>query len=110
MGINGLSIRNQEISKTKIYKKAMSIIIEDILRFHSLNPIPIPISPKTPKYIWNLVLFHISNTPRIRLLWNSLLTGYQWIRSILRKQSVDTLDIANISVLFNHSQDITFLM
>lgn len=105
--INGLSIRNQQISNTKIYKKAMRIIIGDILRFQSLEQ---QHSIESPKYIWNLVLFHVSNTPRIRLLWNSLLTGYQWIHSILRKQSVDTLDIANIAVLFNHSEDITFLM
>jgi len=90
--------------------KAMKLLILDILK--NLKTSNHGFIPSTPQYIWNLVQYHLSSTLKIKLLYNSLMTGYQWIRSVLKSGSdgIDTLDIVNIAVLFHHSEDITFLM
>ena len=112
--MNGLSVTEQPISKKKKYQKVMKRILKDILRalIWKLH------EAETPKYVCDLVLFHHSCASRVRLLYNELLAEYQWLDRILKSKSsdlsdsntVDTLNIANIAVLFCHSDDITFMM
>ena len=104
--INGLSVTEQSILKKNKYQKAMKCIIKDILRalIWQLH------QAEAPEYVRNLVLFHHSSTSSVRLLYQELLSEYQWLDTILKSTSNDTLDIVNIAVLFCHSDDITFMM
>ena len=127
--MNGLSVMGQPISKKKKYQKVMRRIIKDLLRslIWQLQ------DAETPKYVCDLVLFHHSCTSRVRLLYNEIMAEYQWLSSILKSDSAEdsdsasdfdsdsesasqdtnettTLNIANIAVLFCHSDDITFMM
>ena len=148
--MNGLSVTEQPISKRKKYQKVMKRIIKDILRalIWKLH------EAETPKYVRDLVLFHHSCASRVRLLYDELMTKYQWLHCVLKRtrtrvlrsrytnstdsdsdyewdlnqhvgygqyggyheyiaygtDETNTLDVANIAVLFCHSDDITFMM
>lgn len=82
------------------------MIIRDILRSLDTEDQ----EAETPKYIQHLVLYHHSSTPRVRLLYNELLTEYEWLDCILKGETDDTLDFVNIAALFCNSESITFLM
>ena len=104
--MNGLAVREQPIITQKSSQKAMKLIAADILRALMWQQQ----DAKTPKYVRNMVLYHHSNASRVRLLYDELLTVYQWLDCILKSESADCLNFANIAVLFCHSDDITFLM
>ena len=107
--MDGFSVKNQPIVNRKRDQKMMKHIVKDVL--HSLL---LRLSEtKTPKYVHELVLFHHSAASHIRLIYDELLTEYKWLDSILKNNAavdVSTLDIANIALLFCHSEKITFLM
>ena len=104
--MNGLSVMEQPILTRKKHQKAMKWIIKDILRaiVWQLH------QAEAPEYVRNLVLFHHSCASCVRLLYHELLSEYEWLNTILKSTSNDTLNIANIAVLFCHSDDITFMM
>ena len=104
--INGLSLMEQEIMRKRNSQKAMKVLIRDILRSLVLRRYEC----EAPKYIQDLVLFHHASTPRVRLLYHELLTEYKWLHCILKKDAADTLNIANIAVLFCHSDEVIFVM
>ena len=103
--MKGQSLTDELIMRKKKYQKAMRILFRDILKSQISET-----NTKTPKYVLNLALFHHSSTPNVRLLYHEMLAEYKWLHSILRSDSTDTLDIANIAVLFCQSETITFLM
>ena len=104
--MNGLAVREQPIATQKSSQKAMKFICADILRALMWQQQDV----KTPKYVRNMVLYHHSNASRVRLLYDELLTVYQWLDCILKSESAEHLNFANIALLFCHSDDITFLM
>lgn len=104
--MNGLSVKDQLIANSKKYQKAMKTIICDALR----DLIEQQHEAKTPKYIQDLVRYHLSTTPNVRLLYAELMSEYQWLNSILKSESDDILNIPNIAVLFCKSDEVTFMM
>ena len=104
--INGLSMAGQPITSKKSSQKAMKAIICDVLRTLSGNNY----DAKTPKYIQELMMYHVTSASCIRLLYHELITEYQWLDCILKSENTNTLNIANIAVLFSHSDELTFMM
>ena len=103
--VNGLSIAGQPITSKKSSQMAMRSILADVLRALIWQR-----EAKTPKYIKNMVLYHHSRASRVRLLYDELMSSYQWLGCILKSESGDVVNFANIAVLFCHSDDITFMM
>ena len=102
--MNGLSLKEQEILKKKKSQRTMKVLIKDILRSLVLKQHEC----ESPKYIQDLVLFHHQSTHRIRLLYDEMISEYQWLDCILKNgQSVD---MVNIAILFSHSEHIIFRM
>ena len=113
--INGLSVKEQLIITKKSSQKAMKTMICDFLR----SLIGQQQDVKTPQYIQNLMRYHLSSTSNVRLLYDELLTDYQWLHCILKTdgarinteiEGAENLNIVNIALLFCHCDDITFLM
>ena len=129
--MGGFSIQDQPIMKRKKDQKMMKLIIKDVLRslVWQLH------EAETPKYVHEMVLFHQSAASHIRLIYDELLTEYKWLDCILKNSTniaVDTeslshsqssshgddtleldagtVNVANIVLLFCHSESITFLM
>ena len=90
------------LRKQKIQRRMNRIFI-DQMKTRLMEPELL----NTPEYVRSLILYQISSFPDIKLNYKELLDGYEWMRPILRKDD-RTLDIANISALFNHSKSITF--
>ena len=123
--IHGKSLKNQPIVNLKKQQKAMKKIIKDVVRSFAPqydNVGNVVDLDETPKYIKNLVLFHLEETPEIRLIHDELLSEYEWLSCILKRKKKDltdspwadqlkgTLNIENIAVLFRNSESITFMM
>ena len=104
--INGFSVKEQRIMNKKLDQKLMKQIVRDVLRslLWRLH------EAVTPQYVHGLVLFHLSAASSVYLIYNELLTDYKWLDCILKNSSTDTLDIANIALLFCHSESMTFMM
>ena len=102
--MNGLSLKEQEILKKKKSQRTMKVLIKDILRSLVLKQHEC----ESPKYIQDLVLFHHQSTHRIRLLYDEMISEYQWLDCILKNGQ--TVDMVNVAILFSHSEHITFRM
>ena len=63
-----------------------------------------------PQYISNLLEYHITTTKHVRLLYGELLMQHKWLHCILKSRSANTVDIANIAVLFNYADTISFVL
>ena len=104
--MNGFSVKNQRILSHQKDQKMMKRIVRDVLRSFLLRLE----EAETPKYVHELMLYHFSSANRIQLIYDELATDYKWMDCILKKPSTETVDIANIALLFCHSESITFLM
>ena len=63
-----------------------------------------------PEYISDLVKFY-SNTKQIKVLYGEIIKEeYEWLRFILMSSTANTVDIANIAVLFHKADVITFVL
>ena len=102
----GLSVKDQSIITKKRDQRMMGRIVKDVLRslVWRLD------DAETPKYVHELMLFHLSTAAHIQLIYNELLTEYKWLDCIFKNPRTETLDFANIALLFCHSESITFLM
>ena len=104
--INGLSMAGQPITSKKSSQRVMKAIVCDVLRTLSGDNH----DSKTPKYIQDLVMYHLTSASCVRLLYHELITEYQWLDCILKSGNSNTLNIANIAVLLSHSDEVTFMM
>ena len=126
--MNGLSVKQQLITTKKSSQKTMKIMICDVLRSLIWEQHDV----KTPKYVQNLVRYHLLSVSNVRLLYEELITDYQWLHCILKTdgarintetdsesdsdsesqeiEGAENLNIVNIAVLFCHCDDITFIM
>ena len=123
--INGKSFKEQPIASTPKDQQCMTAIIKDVVRSlipqydDSGNVVDLD---ETPKYIKNLALFHLEETPQICLIYHELLSGYEWLSCILKRKKKDlkdskkayqlkgTLNLENVAMLFCNSESITFRM
>ena len=96
------------IQSNKRHQKFMKYIIRDGIR----SLIGLGFECQTPKYIQDLFLFHRSTASQVQLIYDELVAEYEWLHCILKKppSDQDTLNIANIGLLFSDSESITFLM
>ena len=104
--MNGLSNKKQPITTKKSNQRAFRMIAADVLRALMWQQQ----DAKTPKYVRNMVLYHHSNAVRVRLLYDELLSSYQWMHCILKSKSGGILSFANVAIFFCHSDNITFIM
>ena len=102
----GLSVKDQSIMTKKRDQRMMRRIVKDVLRslVWRLD------DAETPKYVHELMLFHLSAATQIQLIYDELLTEYKWLDCIFKNPRTETLDFVNIVLLFCHSESITFLM
>lgn len=104
--MDGLSVKQQPIISKKRDQKMMKRMIKDVLRslIWRLD------DAETPKYVHELMMFHVSNVVRVQLIYDELLTEYKWLECIFKDVITDTLNFANIAFIFCHSENITFSM
>ena len=104
--MDGFSVKEQPIVNRKRDQKVMKRVIRDVLRSLMLRLE----EAESPEYVHNLMLYHMSAASRITLLYDELLADYKWLDCILKDENTETLHIADIALLFSHSESITFLM
>ena len=109
---------NLQISKMVLSPKAMSPKDGDEnLPITKLMPSPkamslkkVPKQAKLPQYISDLVKFY-SDTKQIKVLYGEVIKEeYEWLHSILKSKTANTVNIANIAVLFHKAEVITFVL
>ena len=103
--INGRRLEHQSIWNSRKSQKWMNCIIRDHL-YHQLSQRD---KVETPQYVSSLVSYQMSSTEHIRLNWNEMKSGYEWMNSIVKLDN-GHLDIGNIAVLFADSSSITFVV
>lgn len=104
--INAVSVKGQPISANKDSQYIMQHIIKDVL----CSLIQRENRTTLPEYVRTLALRQSSNAAKIQLIYDELLTEYQWLDCIFKDLSTNTLDIANIALLFDSAERVTFEM
>lgn len=103
--MNGKSLNDRPIwSNTNDYvrhKTKMNCIVKDLLYVQSKDA-----QLECPQYVLSLAAYQLKSTKHIRLNWNEMKSGYQWMSCILKSES--TLNLANIAALFSDATSITF--
>ena len=103
--INGRPLHDQSIWNNKKTQKWMNCVIKDHLH-HQLSQSD---QVETPQYVSSLVSYQMASVGHVRLNWNEMKSGYQWMSSVLNSHD-NQLDIGNIAVLFTDSSSITFVV
>ena len=116
--MNAKSLRNQvdwtnATGKKRIQnEKRMNCIVKDLLGARLEQN-----EMECPQYVMKLASYQKSSTKNVRLDYIELKRGYQWINCILKsgkcedsKKQIETLNVSNIAVLFNHAESITFVV
>lgn len=104
--IDGLPLNDSKSVATAKDVKRLLRILEHLLLvlLHKRQNSAIPL------YIQELVWFQLSSTPRVRLLYDEMMNGHQWLECVSKTKALKTVDITNIAMLFYHSESITFAM
>ena len=102
--IKSKPLRDQPIWTNLKTQKKMNCIVRDYL-YEKLSQSD---NMKCPQYVSSLVSYQMSSQEHIRLNWNELKIGYQWMSCMLRADD-NQLDIGNLAVLFAASSSITFV-
>ena len=63
-----------------------------------------------PQYISDLVKSQISSTAHVRLSYGELMSEYDFLHCIFKSKTANTVDIANIAVLFHEAESITIVL
>ena len=105
--INGKFLGDQLIWNSMKSQKWMNAIIIDLIRRQLSQTGNVVVD--IPQYISSLVKYQMSLAEHIRLNWNEMKSGYEWMSGILKSDD-NLLDIPNLSVLFADSSSITFVV
>ena len=103
--IHGKRLRDQPIWDNRKAQKWMNHIVKDYLHIQLLQMEKVT----TPQYVACLLSYQLSSEEHIRLNWNEMKIGYEWMNGIM-KTGDNELDIGNLSVLFADSSSITFVV
>lgn len=103
--LKGLSLKDQAIWNKIKTQYWMNCIIQDILQCHLAQSDDADI----PQYVRDLVEYQMTSTPHVRLNWNEMKSGYEWMRSILNLDD-ELLNISNIAVLLSDCSSITMIV
>lgn len=102
--IHGKSLRDRGIWNKPAIQRKMNLIIKNVLCAQQ----DLADQGTFPRYILSLVLFQRSRTSRVRLNYNEMTDGCEWLRCIFERNG--QLDIANICAFFEQAESITFLV
>ena len=103
--IKAKQLQDEAINNSGRAQKWMKCIIVDQIRRQLSETDKI----QTPQYVFSLVSYQMSSKEHIRLHWNEMKSGYQWMNDIMKSDD-DQLDIGNLSVLFADATSMTFVV
>ena len=103
--ITAKTLRDQHIWNNKKAQKWMRMILRD----HMNRQRTVRGKLEVPDYVHSLVSYQLSSTEHVRLNWNELKSGYQWMSDVIKSED-NLLDIKNLSILFSDSASITFVV
>ena len=89
--MNGLTVKGQHITTKKSNQKVMKVILRDVLR----NMVGQSDVSETPKYIEKMVLFNHSASSSVHLLYDELMSQYEWLHCILKMNRVEMEQISS---------------
>ena len=103
--ITAKTLWDQPIWNNKKAQKWMKVVLRDYID----SQLTVTGNLEIPDYVHSLVSYQLSSTEHVRLNWNELKSGYQWMSDVI-KSDANLLDIAKLSVLFSDSTSITFVV
>ena len=103
--IHGKPLGDQPIWDNQKAQKWINHIVKDYLHIQLSQMDKVT----TPQYVACLLSYQLSSEEHIRLNWNEMNIGYQWMNDIMKSEE-NELDIGNFSALFADSSSITFVV